>query len=148
MSDDQAPERRAWEDGDDPASHSDRRHGGRLSLECARQAIIDQQATTGIAADLIAADHRNSPDLGVSIARQWISEGVDAIMEFNNSAVALGVNTLIRDAGRVVSNVLPFEVKSPAQSKGEWDLYQPVATLGPERALRPMSEGGCPLVRT
>ena len=76
--------------------------GGRLSLECARQAIIDQQATTGLAVDLIAADHRNSPDLGVSIARQWISEGVDAIMEFNNSAVALGVNTLIRDADRVM----------------------------------------------
>lgn len=76
--------------------------GGRLSLECARQAVIDQQATAGIAVDLIAADHRNSPDLGVSIARQWISEGVDAIMEFNNSAVALGVNTLIRDADRVL----------------------------------------------
>ena len=76
--------------------------GGRLSLECARQAILDQQATTGIKVDLFAADHRNSPDLGVSIARQWINEGVDAIMEFNNSAVALGVNTLIRDNDRVM----------------------------------------------
>lgn len=76
--------------------------GGRLSLECARQAIIDQQGTTGLKVDLIAADHRNSPDLGVSIARQWISDGVDAFMEFNNSAVALGVNTLIRDNDRVM----------------------------------------------
>jgi branched-chain amino acid transport system substrate-binding protein len=76
--------------------------GGRLSLECARQAILDQQGTTGIKVDLIAADHRNSPDLGMSIARQWISSGVDAIMEFNNSAVALGVNTLIRDTDRVM----------------------------------------------
>ncbi len=76
--------------------------GGRLSMECARQAILDQQATTGLKVDLIAADHRNSPDLGMSIARQWISDGVDAIMEFNNSAVALGVNTLIRDSDRVM----------------------------------------------
>ena len=76
--------------------------GGRLSLECARQAILDQQATTGIKVDLFAADHRNSPDLGVSLARQWISDGVDAFMEFNNSAVALGVNTLIRDSNRVM----------------------------------------------
>jgi branched-chain amino acid transport system substrate-binding protein len=73
--------------------------GGRLSLECARQAIMDQDA---VRAEIIAADHRNSPDLGMSIARQWIADGVDAIMEFNNSAVALGVNTLIRDNDRVM----------------------------------------------
>src|SRR3954447_27070310 len=66
--------------------------GGRLSLECAKQAIMDQDA---VRAEIIAADHRNSPDLGMSIARQWIDDGVDAIMEFNNSAVALGVSTLI-----------------------------------------------------
>ena len=76
--------------------------GGRLSLECARQSIMDQQSTTGIKAEIIAADHRNSPDLGMSIARQWMNEGFDAIMEFNNSAVALGVNTLIRDNDRVM----------------------------------------------
>jgi len=74
---------------------------GRLSLECARQAIIDQQAS-GLTVELISADHRNSPDLGASIARQWLNEGVDAIMEFNNSAIALAVNTLIRDADRVM----------------------------------------------
>ncbi|HYZ21325.1 MAG TPA: ABC transporter substrate-binding protein, partial [Rhodopila sp.] len=73
--------------------------GGRLSLECARQAIMDQDA---VRAEIIAADHRNSPDLGMSIARQWIADGVDAIMEFNNSAVALGVNAVIRDNDRVM----------------------------------------------
>lgn len=76
--------------------------GGRLSMECARQAILDQAGTTGLKADLISADHRNSPDLGMSIARQWINDGIDAVMEFNNSAVALGINTLIRDSNRVM----------------------------------------------
>ena len=73
--------------------------GGRLSLECARQAIMDQDA---VHAEVIVADHRNSPDLGASIARKWLDDGVDAIMEFNNSAVALAVNTLIRDKDRVL----------------------------------------------
>ncbi len=76
--------------------------GGRLSMECARQAILDQEGTTGLRVELISADHRNSPDLGMSIARQWINEGVDAFMEFNNSAVALGINTLVRDTDRVM----------------------------------------------
>ncbi len=52
--------------------------------------------------ELISADHHNSPDLGLAIARQWIAEGVDAIMEFNNSAIALAANTLIRDSDRVL----------------------------------------------
>ena len=87
--------------------------GGRLSLECARQAILDQDA---VRAELIAADHRNSPDQGMSIARQWINDGVDAIMEFNNSAVALGVNTLIRDNDRVMlANNVGAAVLSGAQ---------------------------------
>src|SRR4051794_14430361 len=86
---------------------------GRLSLECARQAIMDQDA---VHAEMIAADHRNSPDLGVSIARQWIADGIDAIMEFNNSAVALGVNGLIRDADRVMlANNVGAAVLSGAQ---------------------------------
>ena len=57
-------------------------------------------------------------------------------------------NASIREDGRVVSDVYLFEVKTPAQSKSEWDLYNLVATLGPDRAWRPVSEGGCPLIRT
>ena len=73
--------------------------GGKLSFECARQAILDQDAVT---VELIGADHHNSPDQGLAIARQWIDAGVDAIMEFNNSAVALGVNGLVRDKDKVM----------------------------------------------
>jgi branched-chain amino acid transport system substrate-binding protein len=76
--------------------------GGRLSMECARQAILELPPSAGFEVELISADHRNSPDVGTSIARQWLAEGVDAIMEFNNSAIALGANNLIRDADRVM----------------------------------------------
>ena len=86
------------QDASGPYSHL----GGRLSLECARQAILELGEDSDLKVELISADHRNSPDLGMSIARQWLSEGVDAIMEFNNSAIALAVNNLIRDNDRVM----------------------------------------------
>lgn len=55
-------------------------------------------------------------------------------------------NARRREDGRVVSDVHLVEVKKPAESHGEWDLYNLRATLGPDRAWRPMVEGGCPLV--
>ncbi|GMA79945.1 hypothetical protein GCM10025880_63620 [Methylorubrum aminovorans] len=39
-----------------------------------------------------------------------------------------------------------FEVKTPAESKGEWDLYKVLATIPGKEAFRPLDEGGCPLV--
>jgi len=86
------------QDASGPYSHL----GGRLSLECARQAILELAGPAGLDVELIARDHRNSPDIGTGIARQWLAEGIDAIMEFNNSAIALAVNTLIRDSDRVM----------------------------------------------
>ena len=53
----------------------------------------------------------------------------------------------IREDGRVVSDVYLFQAKRSDESRGEWDLYGLRATLGPDRAWRPMAEGGCPLVR-
>jgi branched-chain amino acid transport system substrate-binding protein len=40
-----------------------------------------------------------------------------------------------------------FEVKKPAESKGEWDLYKTIATIPAAEAFRPLSEGKCPLVK-
>ena len=41
-----------------------------------------------------------------------------------------------------------FEVKTPAESKAPWDYYKLVATTPADEAFRPLSEGGCPLVRS
>jgi len=38
------------------------------------------------------------------------------------------------------------QVKSPDESKGEWDLYRILATIPGDQAYRSMAEGGCPLV--
>ncbi|WP_424812211.1 ABC transporter substrate-binding protein [Roseococcus sp. YIM B11640] len=54
----------------------------------------------------------------------------------------------VREDGRKIHPAYLFEVKSPAESRQEWDYYKLVATVGAEEAFRPLSEGGCPLVRT
>jgi branched-chain amino acid transport system substrate-binding protein len=56
------------------------------------------------------------------------------------------INASFRADGRVVSDVYLFEVKKPAESKSEFDLYNLRAKIGPNDAWRPMLEGGCPLV--
>jgi branched-chain amino acid transport system substrate-binding protein len=52
----------------------------------------------------------------------------------------------IRQDGRKIHDMYLFEVKKPAESKGEWDLYKTLATIPGNEAFRPMNEGGCPLV--
>jgi branched-chain amino acid transport system substrate-binding protein len=56
-------------------------------------------------------------------------------------------NGALRIDGRVVRDMYLFQVKTPAESKGEWDLYKTVATTPGNVAFRPMNQGGCPLVK-
>ena len=76
--------------------------GGAGSIACARQAAAEMTGRTGIPVEFLTADHQNKPDIGLSIARQWLDGGVDALLEFNNSAIALAVNSLVRDRDRVM----------------------------------------------
>ena len=50
----------------------------------------------------------------------------------------------IRSDGRVERDMYLFRVKTPAESHGEWDLYEKVATVPFKDAFRPLAEGGCP----
>jgi branched-chain amino acid transport system substrate-binding protein len=53
----------------------------------------------------------------------------------------------IRADGRMVHDMYLVEVKSPKESKGEWDVYQILATVPGDQAYRPVGEGGCPLTK-
>ncbi|GJE58293.1 ABC transporter substrate-binding protein [Methylobacterium trifolii] len=53
----------------------------------------------------------------------------------------------IRADGRKIHDMYLFEVKAPAESTGEWDLYKLVATNPGKDVFRPLEEGGCPLVK-
>ena len=76
--------------------------GGAGSVACARLAIEEMAAQHGLNVELLTADHQNKPDIGSAIVRQWLDNGVDALLEFNNSAIALAVNELVRDRDRVM----------------------------------------------
>jgi branched-chain amino acid transport system substrate-binding protein len=53
---------------------------------------------------------------------------------------------VIRADGRKIHDAYLFEVKKPAESKGEWDLYKLVSKIPGDQAFRPLDQGGCPLV--
>ncbi len=53
----------------------------------------------------------------------------------------------IRADGRKLHPVYLFEVKKPSESNGPWDFYKLRATIPADQAFRPLSEGGCPLVK-
>lgn len=53
----------------------------------------------------------------------------------------------IREDGRMVHDMYVYQVKTPAESKGEWDLLKLVSTIPGDKAFRPLSESECPLVK-
>ncbi|MCL2430435.1 MAG: ABC transporter permease, partial [Alphaproteobacteria bacterium] len=44
-------------------------------------------------------------------------------------------------------NMYLAQVKTPEESRGGWDQYKILSTIGPDQAFRPLSAGGCPLVK-
>ncbi|WP_404436241.1 ABC transporter substrate-binding protein [Stutzerimonas chloritidismutans] len=52
-------------------------------------------------------------------------------------------NGTIREDGRMVHDMYLVQVKTPAESKGEWDLYKVVSTIPGDEAFRPMAESQC-----
>ncbi len=53
----------------------------------------------------------------------------------------------IRADGLALVPAYLFQVKTPAESKYPWDYFNLVATTPADQAWKPLSEGGCPLVR-
>ncbi|MDB5379014.1 MAG: transporter permease [Rubritepida sp.] len=79
-----------------------RDNGGLGSVACARLAISEMAGPLGLNVEIVSADHQNKPDVAVSIARQWLDQGVDAICDLQNSAIALAINNLMRERDKVI----------------------------------------------
>src|SRR5690606_14911073 len=77
--------------------------GGPGSVVAARMAVEDfGVAKKGMKVEIVSADHQNKPDVGSTIARQWYDvDGVDMIVDVPTSSVALAVNQVTRDKGKV-----------------------------------------------
>jgi branched-chain amino acid transport system substrate-binding protein len=80
--------------------------GGPGSVVCVRQAIQDSGVTTrGINVELVVGDHQNRPDVGSTLARQWIDrDNVDVVTDLPTSSVALAVNTVVRERNKIHLN--------------------------------------------
>ncbi len=77
---------------------------GPTSTACVRQAV-EESAALGLTVEVLSGDHQNKPDIGTSIARQWIDrEGVDMIIDVANSGVALAINSVCAEKDRVYIN--------------------------------------------
>jgi branched-chain amino acid transport system substrate-binding protein len=81
-------------------------NSGAVSIACARQAIEDfNPATKGMSVAYLIGDHQNSTDIALNIVREWFDRGdVDAVLEVNNSAIALALNTLCTQKDKVHLN--------------------------------------------
>lgn len=60
---------------------------------------------------------------------------------------AFAANGKLRPDGRMVHDVYLVQIKSPAESHGEWDLLKLVATIPGDQAFRPLADGGCPALK-
>jgi branched-chain amino acid transport system substrate-binding protein len=77
--------------------------GGRGSVIAAQMAAEDFGGKVlGKPIQILSADHQNKPDVGSNIARQWFDrDGVDAIADLTTSSVALAVQEIGKQNGKV-----------------------------------------------
>ena len=77
--------------------------GGLTSVACARQAI--QEGSNGMQVELLVGDHQQKADIGLGLARKWLDQdGVDVIIDVNNSAIARAVSALVHERDRLHLN--------------------------------------------
>src|SRR5436190_2752425 len=82
---------------------------GAGSIVAAKMAVEDSGTEKrGYKVEYVSADHQNKPDIGSAIARQWYdTDKVDVIVDVPNSGVALAVNQITKDKGKVFLAVGP-----------------------------------------
>src|SRR6185436_11839627 len=85
---------------------------GAGSVAAAKMAVEDSGIEKrGYKVEYVSADHQNKPDVGSAIARQWYdTDKVDVIVDVPNSGVALAVNQITKEKGKV------FLASGPASS--------------------------------
>jgi branched-chain amino acid transport system substrate-binding protein len=83
---------------------------------------------------LKAVEATNSTDPKIVLAKMRETPVKDA---FTNHGT-------LRADGRMVHDVYVVQIKTPAESKSEWDLLKLVSTIPGDSAFRPITDGGCP----
>jgi branched-chain amino acid transport system substrate-binding protein len=76
------------------------------------------------------------------------SDPVIAWMKANKINDFYNKNVDVRADGRVMHEMYLWQVKPQAESKTPFDFCKPLASISPADAWRPLSAGGCPLIKT
>ena len=117
---------------------------GTGSVDGARMAVEDfGGAVAGMPVQLLFADHQNRPDVGTGIARRWFDEdGVDLVMDYGNSAIAIACSGLAREKDRIsmVSAAASSEITgrfcNPNTFHWGYDTYMQSAALASDLTAR------------
>jgi branched-chain amino acid transport system substrate-binding protein len=120
--------------------------GGKTSVDAARMAVEDVGGKVlGKSIEIIIGDHQNKPDVASAIARRWFDvDGVSAVAELTNSAVALTVQQIAKEKGKITLFTGPATTRltnedcSPTGFHWAFDTYS--QAVGTARAV--IAEGG------
>ena len=85
--------------------------------------------------------------MGVANARSDPASVIARMKATPTDDDAFGVAAIRRDGQAMVPAYL-FQVKSPAESAGPWDVYQLKSTTAAGQAYRTLEEGACAIVKT
>jgi branched-chain amino acid transport system substrate-binding protein len=111
--------------------------GGPGSVVAARMAVEDfGGAVLGKPVEIVYADHQNKSDVGAAIAREWFEVGkVDMVIGFDHSAVALAVEQLAAEKGRIAiagavgSTAFTGKSCTPTEASWIYDSYALTTSL-------------------
>jgi branched-chain amino acid transport system substrate-binding protein len=112
--------------------------GGMGSVVAAQMAVKDFGGKVlGKPIEVVYADHQNKPDVGAGIASKWFDEdGVDAIIDLPTSSVAIAVQKVAQDRGKVTivsnggSSELTNKYCSPTGVHWTYDTYELAHVIG------------------
>ncbi len=117
------------------------------SVVAARLAAEDfaREAPGSFAVEILAADHQNKADVGAATVRRWVDvDGVAAVVDVPNSAVALAVNEVMRQKDRtfLASSVATSDLTGPAcaPTTVQWTMDTWAVSNGTARSL--LRQGG------
>ncbi|MDQ8727402.1 ABC transporter substrate-binding protein [Bradyrhizobium sp. LHD-71] len=116
-------------------------NGGQGSVVSAQMAVDDFNGKVlGRPIEIVAGDHQNKADVGLTIARRWLeNDNVEAILDVPNSAVALAVQGITREkrklflATGVATSRLTGDECSPTGIHWTYDTY--ALSQGTTRAI-------------
>src|SRR5262249_46027034 len=105
--------------------------GGKTSVDAARMAVEDVGGRVlGKWIEIIIGDHQNKPDVACGIARRWFDvDGVSAVAGLTNSAVALAVQQIAKEQGKITLFTGPATTRltnedcSPTGFQWAFDTY-------------------------